>query len=196
MEDYLKIIRQCVLEDKNFDEALDLVKANSLGGDIWVVGSFLYKNILKSKYGIQNLLVKDYDFMLEKQRDYSETVVLPGWTKEDTYYGGPRFFNGRFGVDVYPIGEALKNFSIDCADFDYEKMMRAYLQGTIFDVQAIAYNYSKDFLVDEGALNAIEERKSRVTCVDSCVGISKKKGISIEEYLDYKSRDLGVEVFF
>ena len=194
MKKYEKMVRSFIDRDPNFDLALSVAKNNSLGGDIWIVGSFLYKNILKQKYGVDNIVIKDYDFMLENQRSYSDTIVPEGWVNKPTYYGGPRLLGDGIEVDVYPIKEALENFSIKTEGLNFEEMMRFYLRGAIFDIQSLAYNYSEGKLIDEGSIRAIESRKTNITCIDSCVGISKKKGISLDEYLDHKSRSIGVEI--
>jgi hypothetical protein len=96
MEEYNEMIKFFIKNDSKFYDALEIAKLNSLGGEIWVVGSFLYKNILKEKYGLENLNVKDYDFMLENQKNYLETIVPFGWKNVPTYYGGPDFLEKKF----------------------------------------------------------------------------------------------------
>lgn len=197
MEEYKKIIEKNISKDKKFQEALEIAKGNSLGGKIWIVGSFLYKNILKEKYNLQNLKIKDYDFILENQLDYSTPWAPEDWTIKKTFFGGPRFNKKGLEVDIYEIKDAIHKISTE--EFlkkTPEEQIKIYLKNMLFDVQAITYEINEKKIIDGGSINAIENRVMKVTHLEDCMGISKRKGKTLKEYLDYKANKIGVKIVY
>ena len=192
MKAYLEIIKKCINKDENFNEALEIAEGNSSGGKIWIVGSFLYKNILKEKYGLDNLIVKDYDFILENQTEYSKAWAPENWEIRKTFFGSPRFVKEKLQVDAYELSKATKDFRKN----NSEEKIRSYLKNVLFDIQAMAYDIKNEKIYDEGSINAIERKEMKVTCLEDSIGIANKKGISLKEYLDYKAKGIGIKAIY
>ena len=197
MEEYTSIIKRVISKDSLFNEAADIAKANSTGGKIWVVGSFLYKNILKEKYGLDNLKIGDYDFILENQRDYSNTWAPHDWTIKTTLFGGPRFFRGDSQIDIYPISDTCHNIAPkEFMGNTAEEKIKTYIQNVLFDIQSMAYDLGEEKLYDAGSIKAMQKKEMRVIRLNDCIEIAKRKNISLEDYSDSKASPMDLKPIY
>ena len=194
MDEYVEMIERAISEDSIFREAADIVRKNSSGGKIWAFGSFLYKNIIREKYGVDNLVVGDYDFILEEQIDYSEIWCPEDWDVTKTFFGSPRLIRGNDQIDFYSLDDAV-NYDVSGEEFlrmSSDEQIRTHLRNQLFDVQAMGYELNSGELYDEGGIGAIKKGEFRIASLENCKNISKKKGVSLVDYLNYKSGKIGL----
>ena len=197
MEEYKRIVEKIISEEENFSEVCEIVRMNSLGGNIWAVGSFLYKNILRNKYGMEGLEVEDYDFILENLVDYGKENVPDGWKMERTHFGSPRMKKENLQIDIIPLyGLKEKITEKEYEENDVKRLMSFYLERVPFEVQSISYEVNLNSLMERGSINAIQKRESKIFNIKPCEEIAKDKGISLEEYFKYKSKKLGVKILY
>ncbi len=96
----IEIVKKRVLLDENFQEALEITRVNS-SGKIWLIGGFLYKNLVEELYGTCKKHTKDFDLIVERA---NESIILPaGWKSETNTFGNPKLFNGGSEIDFIPL---------------------------------------------------------------------------------------------
>jgi hypothetical protein len=148
-EKLVEIINSSILLDKDFQEALDIVRENS-SGKVWLVGGFLYKNLAHNLYGSKKS-TKDFDLVVE---DSNYKLTLPeGWRIRKNHFDGLKFVNGEKQIDFMPL-----------ASLDYIKMnklspcMDNFLEGGGLNIHCLAYDiFGKKIFGDIG-IKALEQK--------------------------------------
>ena len=195
MEEYVSMIESAISKDPLFEEALSIAELNSLGGKIWLIGGFLYKSLLHEKHGLKNLIIKDYDFMLENQVPFEETKAPNGWNINQTYFGDARLTKGQKQVDIFPLDNACSFLSDeDLRNLPTQEKLDYYMLTSPFDIQAMVYDLYSKKIEDVGGLAAVEAKKISIIKLETCLDISKQRGITLEDYLVDKSRRMGIEI--
>ena len=100
---YEKKLDLLLTDDKNFQVALGLINKISKG-KVWLIGSGVYKNLLKIKHGI-NLTPDDYDFVVERIK--KPLPKLKGWEVSKNTFGNLRFKKDGITVDPIPLNNIL-----------------------------------------------------------------------------------------
>jgi hypothetical protein len=143
------IIHNQILNDENFNEALELVRKNS-SGSIWLIGGFLYKNIAHALYGSPKS-TKDFDFVIEKAKD---NLALPeGWIRISNHFNGIKFVSSGSQIDFIPL-----------ADLYYIKANNLkpsidnFLDGGGLNIHGLVYDLTEERVFGSIGLNALEQR--------------------------------------
>ena len=139
--------------DYKFQIALDLVSRISKG-KIWLIGSGVYKNLLKIKHGI-NLSLDDYDFVVEEMK--KPLPKLKGWEISENTFGNLRFKKDGITVDPVPLNNMLL-----LKEWGWKPNIRNYMRQVGFSVQAIAFDVNKKKIVGGKAIQDISKKVIRI----------------------------------
>lgn len=170
-----------------YHEALAIVKNNS-SGNIWLIGSFVYRTIVSKLYGLPKPSV-DLDFIIEVP---IEGFDLPaGWKVRKNRFGNPKFVNGKKQVDYIPLDNI---YSIKYRGI--EATIENFLSGSPLTVQAIAFDIAKQKIIGDVGLNALEERTIAVLDLHFAQYAAQKKGKTLKSYIQEKADSLGFRPIF
>lgn len=148
-EKLIDIIKNSILPDKDFQEALDIVRENS-SGKIWLIGGFLYKNLAHSLYGSKKS-TKDFDLIIENAN--TELVLPENWVEKENHFGSPKLINGEKQIDFIPLSNLYyiqtKNL-VPC--------INNFLEGGGLNIHCLSYDiFGKEILGDIG-IKSLEQK--------------------------------------
>ena len=153
-ESLLDIVKERILEDEGFKEALEITRINS-SGKIWLIGGFLYKNLVDALYGTCSKPAKDFDLIVEKA---NKRIVLPvGWKKKMNNFGNPRFFNGELEIDFIPL-ESIYYIKRN----KLEPRIENFLVGVPLNIHFLVYDIFKKEIFGDIGIKALEEKVVKV----------------------------------
>ena len=150
---YEKKLDLLLTNNKNFRVALGLINKISKG-KVWLIGSGVYKNLLKIKHGI-NLTPDDYDFVVEKMK--KPLPKLKGWEVSKNTFGNLRFKKDGITVDPIPLNNILL-----LKEWGWKPNIRNYMRLVMFSVQAIAFDIKHKKLMGEKAIEDINKGVMRI----------------------------------
>lgn len=172
--DYSEIFKKCIRNDKRFEEALKLVKQNSRGG-VWLVGGYVFRNLAHALYGTPKPTECDFDFTAD---ELTEINLLPGWRVGQNTFGSPKFYKKLLTVDLWPLKDTN---SVILRGL--EPTIENYLTGTSFTIQSIAYDLSKNEIIGEIGIRALENKTIEILNPEVLKIYAKKSGIKMEDYV-------------
>lgn len=145
-EAFLRATKSC----PEFTEAVDIIKRNS-NGSIWLIGGFVYRNIIKELYGVPVTSDVDFDFIVETP---SREFVLPsGWEVAKNSFGNPKFKGPKYEIDFIPLDNI---YSIRRRGLT--PTIENFLSGVPLTVQAVVYNVTTGQVVGETGIAAVRAR--------------------------------------
>lgn len=177
---FIKVIEN----DTDFREAVSLVRKNS-SGNIWLIGGFLYQNLVAEIYGLTKKKAKDIDFIVEKPAD---KIILPNnWIKEKTGYNNPKFIkNDGLIVDLIPLNEVnsiiRRNLPVTIEN---------YLTGTPLNIQSMVFNVDKSEIFGDIGIKALSNKIIVVNNVEEAKINSEHKKKPINQIIKEKAKALG-----
>ena len=165
-----------------------MVKNNSVG-EIWVVGGFVYRNIIRSLYNITTVREPDIYFMVE---ELQEKIKLPkNWQITSTGLGSPKLIrNDGLIVDICPLSNmeyAIRK--------KLQPTMELYLMNTPLNIQSIAFNMNKNCIMGDIGIKAILERKVIVNNMEEAQALilRRKRFPSVNAFVRDKAEQIGFE---
>lgn len=180
-EELEAVIERALNETPAWPDVLRLVRQVS-GGNIYLVGGFVYRNLLRHLYGTPVKNDVDFDFVVEARND-----VMPGpdWTETATKFGGPRFHKEGIVVDVWSFAEC-RGFESAPKPFTIE----SYCACVTLSVQAIAYDLEAQRLFGDAGLASIRTRTLAPHCFRCLEQTCAYHGITRDVYLRKKAAKL------
>ncbi len=198
-KEYSLIFNEFLKKDPKFEEFYDIVKKRS-EGKIWVIGSYVYKNIIKELYGKGSVLESDkvdVDFVVENPLSERGGFKEPeGWDVRFTLY--PSIFferevnNEKQRIDL----NYLKTF-INIYERGLKPNISNLLNISPFNIQSIAYDCDNKILIggsgkkENIGFNAIRNKIVDLNDYTEAKRQGEKKGLSLEEYVKEKADELG-----
>lgn len=182
-KELLAIVHEKILQDENFNEALEITKKNS-SGKIWLIGGFLYRNIVNELYGTCKKVAKDFDLVVERA---NERIILPeGWKKRTNHFGNPELSNSRYEIDFIPLDNIyyIKKNKL-------KPSIENHLKGSVFNVQYIAYDIFNKKIIGNIGIKAIEDRTVGVYNLEMLKYISKMHHKTANDMIREKADALG-----
>jgi len=167
---FLRAVENC----PNFAEAVEIVKRNSLGGGIWLIGGFVYKNIVRELSGVLPPPGTDFDFIVENPA--KEFVLPAGWVVGENSFGNPKFRGPEFEIDFVPLNNV---YSIKRRYLS--PTIENFLLGVPLTVQAIVFDLIGRQVVGDRGIRAIETGTVRVNNEPEARHVAELKGISVQE---------------
>jgi hypothetical protein len=181
--DILKIVCE---KDDLYLEALDLERANSHPGRIWLIGSFVYKTLANHLYGSAKP-VKDFDFIVEHPRAF---LNLPSfdWFLTQNRFGNPKIESktNETKIDFVPLDNV---FSI--TKRGPSPTIENYLTGTPLNIQAIAYDVDSHSLSGYMGIESIKHKIVRVNDFEMAEKAAIMYGVALNKIIKNKADDLG-----
>ena len=180
------------LVDYPFDEFLEIARNHS-EGRIWIIGGFVYRNIIKELYGTPyEKRPIDIDFLVEHHK---EEVDRPrDWEIGRTFTGDLSFSK----KDEYKIDlNGLVNFhSIVSQNVD-DPEIRHFYTGTPLNIQSISYDCEKKVVEGEAGINAIRKRHVEINNIIEAqwevrrINRKRNDSLSVDKYGSQKAAELG-----
>ncbi len=186
-KDLSELFESIVSEDETFDGALQIVKENSLDGRIWLIGGFVYRNLVNSLYG-KGSLIKDIDFIIEKPKTLIE---LPkGWKAEKNRLGNPKFREERssFTIDFVPLEKVH-----GLLPQDYPPSIKDYLRLAPLNLGSLAYDVDAKNLIGGEGILGIMQKSISVNNLETALAQAKRNNTTINEIITQKAKELGFE---
>ena len=179
----------------DFPEISDIAERNSQGG-IWIIGGFVYRNIIRNipGYGeISEPEIVDIDFMLERSSKERDLYAPKGWDFKISEYGNPYLVREKTRIDL----NYLRNFH-SITTRKLEPNMEHFFTGTPLNIQSIAYDLTDKNVgvIGECGIDAIKRRLVKINNSEEAGYDAQIKGVSLEEFVIKKAKELGFEMYF
>jgi hypothetical protein len=186
--DFTKYFMRNTKNNAELCEGIEIIRKNSQG-KIWLMGSFVYKNIASAMYGIPKPEV-DLDFLVE--HPVGSFSLPKGWSVETNRHGNPKFVNGEKKIDYVPLKSL---YSINFREL--EPTIDNFLIGTPFTIQSMIYDIEKqNVILSEQGLDALLRRVVQVQDPYLASYAAVKKGKTVNEMIQKKAEELQFEPIF
>ena len=177
------IFKNIISKDKYFQLALKVVKENSLNDNIWVIGSFIYKNL--ADYFYENInSAKDIDFIVEK---ISPKISIPdNWTINKTRFGNPRLKNNiGIEIDIIPLEEVyvIKKRKLSSS-------IENYLSGVPLNITSFAYDINKEKIEGIAGIESLGQKIVRINDLEMAQETAKIYETTVNEMIKKKANEL------
>lgn len=181
--------------DYPFKDFLKIAKKNS-EGRIWIIGGFVYRNIVKELYPETPYEKRpiDIDFLVEAHK--VEEIFCPrGWKSKRTAMGDLSLEKrNKYRIDL----NGLVNFhSISSNNLPPE--IQYFYERNPLNIQAISYDCEKRIVEGEEAIDAIRNKRVEIEYIKEALWeadrISKKIGkpFSVNDLVRRKADELGFD---
>ncbi|MEK6913798.1 MAG: hypothetical protein AABW47_03975 [Nanoarchaeota archaeon] len=145
-EKLVEIVNDSILPNRDFQEALNIVRENS-SGKIWLVGGFLYKNLAHYLYGSKKS-TKDFDLIVENSND---KLTLPkDWAIRKNHFDGLKFVNEEKQIDFIPLARV-------CYCEGYPSIDN-FLKSGGLNIHCLAYDIFNNEILGEVGIKALEQK--------------------------------------
>ncbi len=181
--DSLNIIKEKILKDEFFEEALDMIKKNS-SGKIWLIGGFLYKNLVAELYGTCKKPAKDIDLIVEKA---NKKLILPtGWKKETNTFGNPKLFNERIEIDFIPLDKMyyIKKYKL-------KPCINSHLESVPLNIHYLVYDIFNNEIIGDIGIRALEKKVVSAYNLEMLKYGAKKYNTTVNDMIKEKADALG-----
>lgn len=169
----------------DFQEAYKIVSENS-SGNLWVVGGFIFRNLISRLYKNNCLSSPDFDFVVEKPID---NLAWPeDWGVSTNKCGDPRIRKQEKVIDYIPLQSVFRN-SVGKSR-NYCGGIEGYLIGVPLTIQSIAYNLKENKLIGKIGINSILTKTIKINDIEEAEQVAKRKGISLREYVEMTANQL------
>jgi len=186
--DLTNIFLEEVEGNKDFLEALDIVKANTIGR-YWLVGGFLSRNLIKRLYGTTFPDKTDIDFVVD---DYKEPLKLPqGWEIGKSSFGSPRLIKGNKQIDYFRLKDV---YSIKLNKL--EPTLNNFFKGCPFTIQCLAYDFEKKQIVGDIGREALISKVFTVNNLMKAQGMVEKYNLSLQSIMKKKAESMNFQMIY
>lgn len=186
--EFSKIYRRFLNGDNQFEETYEIARKNSKG-NIWIIGGYFYRNLVKIIYGEEKMHMPshlDIDFLLEGQ--VREVYEPPGWKLKMTDYG-----------NIYFESNDLKRVDLNDLQNLHSIIVRKikptiihFLTGVPYNVQSMVFDCdNQEVIARKAGLDSIRNKVLRINNPEIAKFDAKMKGTTIEDLLKKKAEELG-----
>lgn len=181
-----RALREVLLKDSDYGQAVDLVKSNS-SGNLWLIGGYVFKSLVNVLYGGVGGS-KDFDFVVEQS---NEEIVLPeGWAKTENRFGNWKF--SKQGCK--PIDFILLRKIYQIEKRGLRPCIENYLKGVPLNFHSIAWDVRGERLIGDVGLRALEERVVKINDLEMARLWAERYDFSLRELVEQKAREIGFEI--
>lgn len=182
--DFLKAVEGCA----EFQEAVSIVRKNS-EGSIYLIGGFVYRNIVNNLYSTPVTADVDFDFIVQAT---SPELSLPtGWNAVKNSYGNPKLKGPNYEIDLVLIDNI---HSVIRRGLD--PTIENFLSGTPLNVQSIVYDVTNNQVMGEIGISAIRTRTVRVNNIIQAQHSAGLKGKTVEELVKTVAESLQFQAVY
>ena len=182
---YADAFKQELADNGLLKEALDSV-LQSAQGPVFVTGSALYGGIVRRLYNRGGIPLTDFDFVVATYEDWDRIKPANGWMKghigpfEKEYNGGvKRFTKAHAQMDVSSLSK-----------YD-PPHIETLLSETPLNVQSLAFDAREGIIIGEVGQRAIREQVVTVHGIADAGYYADMKGMTVEELVQKKAKQLG-----
>ena len=172
---------QLYLKDLIFIEVLDLVRQNAKG-KIWIIGGFVYKNLLNTLYGGNKIYNYDIDFIVEERNNILKEVS--GWRIETNSYGSQNYVRDGNKMSFTDIRKVIRVSGLK------NPTIEEFIKETPLNIQSIAYDLEENKIIGEKGIETLFTKVIKVNNVEQAKYYAERKGKGIEEIINEKTREL------
>jgi len=171
-----------------FPVVRDIAVRNSLGR-IWILGGFVYRNIIKEIYGNPQLPEPvDVDFLLEKKPVGGDLYLPEEWNPKMTDYGNLGLMMGNLKISLNYL-------------FNFRSLLTRNLEPTLenlfrtipLNVQGIVYSLEDRCISGFRGISAIKRRKVRINNLREARHEAERLEIDLGELVRRKAGELGFD---
>ncbi len=177
-----KSFREFIESDALYQEAFRIVQHNS-SGKIWLIGGYLSRNLANILYGTGEPDKGDIDFIVEKLNPY---FFASDWGIRINSYGNPKLRKGAVRMDVVPLDNVLS-----IRQRSLEPTIENYLTGVPLTFQSIAYDTTSGKIIGGIGKHSLKTRTIGINSPELIASTARKKGMTIDEYVDKYCRSFG-----
>jgi hypothetical protein len=175
--------------NQQFEEAYEIAKKNSKG-NVWIIGGYLYRNLVKMIYDESAIPKSDVDFLLEGQ--VREPYIPSGWDLKITLYGNIYLEKAGKKVD---LNDLFNLHSINLRNL--RPTIIHFLTGVPFNVQSMIFDCdNKKVIARKAGLYSMNNKILKINNHQIAKIDAEKKGTTIEDMLKKKSEELGFKYIF
>lgn len=168
------------IRDSVFLEILNLVKQNSTGR-IWIIGGFVYKNLVASLYGGE-FYNYDIDFIVEQRDDVLKEVA--GWQIQTNNYGSQNFVRKNNKMSFTDIHKAIRVSGLK------NPTIEQFIEETPLNIQSIAYDLEENKLIGKKGIEALLSKTVKINNKQQAEFYAKLKGKELTEIIKEKAKEL------
>jgi hypothetical protein len=181
-DNYTEIFLNVAKRYPEFEEAVEIIKANSEGSS-WLIGGFVCRAIIQELYGVPMSKDVDFDFIVENPKK----LKLPeGWKIEQNSYGNPKFISSSYEIDYVPLTTV---HSITRRGL--EPTFANYLSGTPLTIQSIAFDVKSQQVIGDIGIKAIRDKTVGINDLEQAKHRAEKKGKTVEELVKGVADEFG-----
>jgi len=164
----------------------DLAKQNAGPGKIWVMGGFVYRNVLRTAAVCPTFPEQlDVDFLIERIPE-GDLVVPEEWSQKITRdYGNLSFSRGDLKIDL----NYLQNFRSILVR-NLAPTLENFFTGTPLDVQSIVYDPLERAVQGEIGIRSLLEKSVRINNIQEAKYEAEKKGLTLRELVMRKANEI------
>jgi hypothetical protein len=175
----VEIVQNLILPNKDFQEALEIVRKNS-SGKIWLVGGFLYKNLAYYLYGSKKS-TKDFDLVVENSND--ELILPENWLIKKNHFDGLKFVNGEKQIDFIPLARICYcEGSLNIENF---------LKSGGLNIHSLAYDIFDNKILGEVGIKALEQKIITSYNLEVLEEGTRRYGRTSNDMIKSKAEELG-----
>lgn len=189
-EKITKLFLKSIKGNSDFKEAVDLVKKNSNGGNIWLIGGFLYQNIVAKLYGLEKQIAKDIDFIVENPKN---KILLPdNWEQKTCSYGNPKFIRSD-GLVVDFV--SLKEIN-SIVRRGLLATIENYLTGVPLNIQSMVFDINNNCVFGDVGIKALLDKTIAINDPEEAKISSEHKKKPIDQIIKEKAEVLNFTSVF
>ncbi len=179
--DNLEKLFEPYLQKPRFLEVLEVVKQNS-EGDIWLMSSYLYRNLARELYGEIPEYETDYDFIVEYRK---EPLHVPeGWTIKKNSYGVEQPVKDDFSVSITDIRYTVRQ------ENSIRMTIDDFIDGAPLDIQCMYYDINNRKIVGDKGIDALHRQMITINNEDEVEKYAHYKGTDVRTLLRKKAEEL------
>lgn len=179
-----EIFGEIAERDIYFNKALSIVKQNCKGR-IWLIGSGVYKPLIKFVHKKHLSKPKDLDFLVEYRERYEDIVMPKGYKISHSRFGGIKF-QGRINIDMVDI----EHFWPSAVEF-VEPTLNNFLIHAPLNIQSIAYDVFEKKVIGEEGIEAIMKKEIKINNEGALDFCSRMLGKHPHQIIKEKAKELG-----
>ena len=192
-----KNFEESIREDKEYQEAINIVLQNSAEGKVWAVGGAVFRNIVSNLYNSKKKTVFDFDFITEIGLEMGKLNIPEKCKLTKTSFGDLRIIKEARQIDIWPLNKAVHSSDQErVSEMSTEEKLESYFKRVPLTVQAIAYDIKNKEITGKEGIKAILNKEIKVNNIKQCLNFCKNRRISIRNFIESRSGDLNFKAFY
>lgn len=190
-----RLLASVLANDKDYHEALEIVRRSTSGGHIWLIGGQVYRRIVQQLYHQPIANNYDFDFIIERPVQTNLFQVPPGWCVTRTGAGGIRLLWDSKQIDIAQLDQSVNPAESDqVSAMNTDDKISSYFRRTPLTVQAVAYDVDSGTLLGDAGKKSIMEQAVTINNLVECQASCRRHNVTVDDYIQQKAGSLGFRV--